>query len=46
LEASLKALAEAKNSSDEANSAETFYGIYHNVDPSTSLEGNKNDTEV
>nr|SVE84198.1 EOG090X04IO [Daphnia pulex] len=41
LEASLKALAEAKNSADDGNSAENISGI----DSSTSLEGIKNDTE-
>ncbi|EFX71220.1 hypothetical protein DAPPUDRAFT_309188 [Daphnia pulex] len=41
LEASLKALAEAKNSTDDGNSAENISGI----DSSASLEGNKNDTE-
>ncbi len=42
LEASLKALAEAKNSADDGNSAENISGI----DSSTSLEDIKNDTEV
>nr|SVE83601.1 EOG090X04IO [Daphnia pulex] len=41
LEASLKALAEAKNSTDDGNSAENISGI----DSSASLEGIKNDTE-
>jgi hypothetical protein len=42
LEASLKALAEAKNSTDDGNSAENISGI----DSSASLEGIKNGTEV
>nr|SVE85435.1 EOG090X04IO [Daphnia pulicaria] len=41
LEASLKALAEAKNSTDDGNSAENISGI----DSSASLEGIKNGTE-
>jgi hypothetical protein len=46
LEASLKALAEAKSSINEVNSGEDFCEIHHNADQSTSLEGSSNDTEV
>nr|CAH0098978.1 unnamed protein product [Daphnia galeata] len=46
LEASLKALAEAKNSTNEGNSAEDFCEIPNSADQPTSFERTENDTEV
>jgi hypothetical protein len=46
LEASLKALAEAKNSTNEGNSAEDLCEIPNGADQPTSFERTENDTEV